>query len=720
MIAKAMIGRHGQKDTARNPGSLHLRHVKINELGNLLVPRKDVLPGEEPWYSIELGTRLLPPTPIAAAQCVKNDHRVFGSIALVADLRLARSSNKEVHRSIGTLVGVCLKFWEFLRLQHIYSLEDVTQDHFDELAQKLARGGWKEVLELERRFGELSASKLVDSRWICTDKGGFSLTEAVRSDLWTNASPSELSHVRQALAERSGHTIPIRTRKPLTVDTIKHALQCINDLAQIDPTFSIPFEPYPDYSVIAKALGRPGGRTKNLEISTAAGLLAESAQWVLNRSQALIAMLEHIRAVQPSLPKRRAPRAEALHKVVSGYRESGLLDSFPPDLRALPPHMMVNEAVRALLIACFILIATLNARRKDEVIHRKFGITRASMTIVSEASHVYQCNFYIEKTVADYVPFYVNKLTYEAWGVMCKLDELFNTFDPREHGGLFSYLFLSTTGYAGPRRWLNLASHSASLDAFLLRSSPTGNAQKLAAHSLRRIYALIFYYCFEDATLQALQFQLVHLDLTTTRQYVVDALITDTQDRIPTALSERHRELREAWVEDLSRELEQVEREKFEATVAAILEGEGFAGGFGRLVLKYSAKLSAIADYSALASTERARAISKSMRDRGHRLEPFRQGDCLAGQGRASRAGRCHSKILDRLEKARATPLTCTGCAYHHASIGHQRSLELLRNGLLEEARRTPSGSIQAESVQRRIQDVERALEVRAMRFGSL
>jgi hypothetical protein len=186
---------------------------------------------------------------------------------------------------------------------------------------------------------------------------------------------------------------------------LRQELTYINLLAERFDGVGLKFVPFPDTVRLAKEYGRRSSSTANLTPDVAAALLKEAHWWIDKAAEPMLLLLE---AVCESMTLARKRNLELTPKFVwEAITSSSHFESVESVLQ-MPIHSIGQSEVRdgvsfkqvmyCLASACFVIIAFLNARRRDELVHRKIGVHRHALTTVSEDLGLYQCEFYIEKT----------------------------------------------------------------------------------------------------------------------------------------------------------------------------------------------------------------------------------------------------------------------------------------------------------------------------------
>lgn len=690
--------------------------LELTSSGDLRVRRNDATHEDSQWHLVQLGGNPLPASPLELRpRSFSDEIEVIASIVLVADRVLKFSTGEAIaqHRVAAFVVATLCKLWEYLWLRGIYTLKDLHSEHFLALARRLASGGWAPCLASRTRAKALFNRNGIDTSWYRTDNGAeLSLTAEFRAACRTNATGAELHGARRVAARHLNRRVKKRVRRRSSASLMLQWLSCINELHFIHQDFACPQLPFENVRNLASTLGRPGQRTKSLDVGFAGSLMTQALTWI-NRGNALIKIAQgivHFEKIRPAgKHKQEAAFADFLasgpFEVIEAWGE------LPSKLKGID---RLNRCFSLFYVACFLSIATFNARRKDEVANRKYGLQRLNIHVISAELRLYQGVFYCAKKSRDWLPFFVNQETFDAWSLLKELQSVFLESKPNSkyQGSLFWRLPVGRLGFNDRQSWLNFGGDKPVMTDFMLLASPLFvEIPRLQPHTCRRFYALIFYYRYEDATLQALAFQLDHKDLESARHYVSEGLVNLGGFRLPIALSAEQARHRDEYLADFP-EMAKVRHEKLVSKINEILEGVPTSGKFGALMHKVASKLAARADYAPLRAELRAEKIAKEMEHKGYDLEPFPHADCMAGS-----AGRTNAKCFDRqsglAQKERAAPKLCSGCIYSNTVEGHVVNLEKLYARLKEKGSGAPLGeatTVRARAHGARLDDLQEVI----------
>lgn len=678
-------------------GAFTLSSAGVIEIPKLFWHRSEGLAA-----SLDLNSLILPASPFLSQGCSIADRPdLYNAIIRSLDaLFLAGRESKARHTTGLFLVRTLAKIFEHGWLHGIYSLKDWTPAAFDRLARQLAAGGWYDALQLETRcdsmFGSLSDDERVNlwavRRYWKNGKVTVNLSRKVMLALRTNARHWEVLRLRKHLAVRCSDISPeialLASAKVLFGTTgsrqcLQNFMQSANHLAI--PKFGIEFVPFPNPAASLRTYGREArGRTRSIGPTELSSILSRAQWWIYSVGPVLIAA--HERLSQQRHTFRGDQRR--VSKCIIECEEITTLETMlgqkvrtasGSGVRGGVPLKAVTEAF---LLAAMTLIATLNARRRDEILHPVLGLQATCLRPVSESLGIYLCDFYIEKSLRRRVPFYVGRVTKDVVAALIKLSTIARKFageglamtDP-----VAQSLFSIPVIRANPDGKLHWLASKASTRVTNHVFEPMGNG-RITAHMFRRAYALLFHYRYEHGTLQALCQQLGHETIEMTRTYVTDTpaiAIDRTGAALFAQLTDQEREALAAEKAVLEKELDAVAEEKLSDFIARVVRREDdTSGGYGRLVQRFHQALRGTLSYREQSLQDQAKVLSKALLHRGHLPLPMRHGTCMVG-GVAQRAqGHCHSAATGALEKSNASAEVCGRCPYHLVTAQHVENLK--------------------------------------------
>ncbi|MGJ7538616.1 MULTISPECIES: hypothetical protein [unclassified Variovorax] len=704
--------------------------------------------GENPWVKKKLGDAWLPPTALTRFRPLRLKERphLFWTVIAVLDGYLMRTADcKSTHFSASSIVNVTLKAIEFAWLNGFYKLQDVPATSWAMLAEELVQGGWSLALKIEARtvvvIHEMRA-ELVDLHVSRSPSESPRPSNRFLDRLATNIGcagrPAVKSLIEQAQSrpqlansDRLADYEPLPTSK-IGWALLQETLTYLNLLASAPSPWGILILPVADPYGYARKHGRDGNRTANLSPSTVATLLMHSYKWVVDRGPAVVRL---VREMESRLSAHVRARTDSALEFSMDQKPAGASDCDPrravrgrlsgPDGIALIAKLLcsldetreveqmigqpivrpvaskvegktsLHRVLTQLYSACFVIVGIMNARRRDEIIHRAIGLRSGSMSLVDKQLNLYQCAFYIEKSEQDYVDFFINDITRVALGLLEEISAIawrwnalvtgtalpepaarmlfvMPDFTGASDSGVFWFDFGINLPYRNPQFLRDAWCVDETKDAF------DATRPKITAHMFRRAYGLIFHYRYENATLMALAQKYGHINPTISLHYVTDdarSALGKSAAALWSAPSMVVSKARDLKRREIQGEIDIVGREKLREFVADVVLGaKTFSGGFSKLVSRFHRKLGAHLDYSSLDTDAQIKELGDALLARGHMPLPFPHATCMAGAQHKLAA--CAKKDAS-LAREMASAAFCSKCAYSATSSAHLRWLEI-------------------------------------------
>jgi len=462
---------------------------------------------EEFTFDIELpdGTKLSSPG---------NEELFEMAVAYAETVRLFMPDiGSEVHRQ---RVVHLLTFFYWLRLHKVKSLTRVTADHIAQYQETAALGReWitqspqrlvrylRGVIEsgdklplAERYRPKLASGKIYEPAGLTGISDRGSLCRAVLDYVEKSTELKSLPTLEEILLTQE--TAP----RVLTYQHVHRILLPIEELwvwrDQL-PSANLPHRPFRQGAMKAAIrLGIDPKRTPNIPPHVAFRYLAGAMRWVVDYAPIILSGVE---------------RGTELFELQRQLREAGLpvdiMDSHGQIYRRMG-KISPEGLVKVTGAACFALIASLSARRDDEI--NDLGAGCCTKDDDGNAWLV----IYIEKTlqrydqvpVPDAVRLAIDCLERISCGAreFTKSDSLWQWFNPGS----------SRVKKLRPEAYLNV------LAEFNEVFTGTEERWRFAPHQFRRFFALLYFWRFEKADLAALSHHLRHFDLEMTRRYVID------------------------------------------------------------------------------------------------------------------------------------------------------------------------------------------------------
>jgi hypothetical protein len=647
------------------------------------------------------------------------------------------------------------KFFEYGWRNGLYELEDWTQDSCDQLLQKLGQGGWPGALELKARATELFKGRRRQSLLKLVKKSKalsyqYSLRLEIIRELGTNSQGGELTPVKALLLERLqlGGVDQIRDdsrrrrekrqsfAEGMGQSHLRSELAALNILGQMD--CGLGFVPYPDTVALSNRHGVEGRRTANLDPDTIAALLKEAHWWLHKVSEPLCALLEEVRIAyaekwatkQPICPDvvysvlKKSANALVLEELL-GQRISTIgVRTFDQT------ETSFKNIVYGFSSACFVIIAFLNARRKDEIQSKKIGIHRQSLKLFDATLNLFQYEVYIEKTFKAYVPFFVGSITCKAIRAMERVSDIARELEtymgsapkkaPNDKEVKIFQLPRLRSGNRGGMQWFQfVAASGKTAHYFIERALGADVRLNIHPHMLRRAYALIFHYRYENYTLQAMAQQLGHTDLASAVIYISDRGLAEgeSEARAFGVFTKEQIEANRREINLINKDVADVARDRIRQLADEVVAGRPRSktrGQFVRLVQRFHQRLGHRIDYSQLDEAGKAKMLGDALVDRGHEFRPLPHANCAVSPLKKSRSAGCYSQRLNAIAPQNASPMTCTRCPYAHWVEGHNASIrqDIERlEAVVEAGEKT--GTLAAEQARHELANLAAVLKLR-------
>lgn len=196
------------------------------------------------------------------------------------------------------------------------------------------------------------------------------------------------------------------------------------------------------------------------------------------------------------------------------------------DFNANRSESLDHVAKRHVFTACWIIIAAFSARRREEIDDLRYGCIRGDI------SSGYWLDVYIEKTLQrkEWIP--VPEVVARAVEILVFLSAIARELSKTDK--LFQYC--DTSGEIRPinaGKYLDDFALAVDLPMHRPKNGPVVRWH-WSPHQFRRFFAILYFYRFEDATVEALSHFLRHFNLEMTKRYVtqdpeVAAIWTDVE-----------------------------------------------------------------------------------------------------------------------------------------------------------------------------------------------
>ncbi len=680
------------------------------------VKRSVVRADEEPWADLGVQYSWMPASPLhpTPTRLIEHD-QLFWLLVVSLDCYASRQKgSKTFHMVVTDICRTLVKTFEHLWIEGFYDPRDAPEAVWQKLRTTLAKGSWNSALRTEQRTIDYvadnpsAASKYLYSK----RRGEISLKEEFHEALGTNIAGLETRALKNIVVQASGKrdaddgNYRIGVEKQMSETMLLQTLRAHDLLGMLPEKYRVKTMPRESSFEFAKQNGRKGNRTENIEPEVWAKVLVQSYKWIYDFGPLVV---ETVRAIaihlEPYFCTEMRLRAAA-DESVSSYRAHLIRRALTsiPEVKALEATLglkitnytrknnpdgetSVNAILGQLMSSCFIVIASMNARRKDEVSGKVVGIYAGALNQIDPHRDVSECQFYVEKTVRDYVPFLVNSVSAAAIQLVEDVAEVSWYWREAVHGQRGAVdrerkvFFLP--GFVGAKMgkpvWFEFdANRDEPAEAFIREALGELASQfKVKAHMFRRGYGILYHYRYENATLIALSQKYGHLDLNSTRHYITDGAETEIGKIAAAKWALPANAVRLAQMgqrEEMQLAIDEVGLDKLENFVRDVIEGaRTFGAGFSKLVSRYHRLLTSKVDYDQVNLATQAKSLAASLADRGHTSHPLKTNTCWAGRNRKHAA--CGVKN-ETVARENATAVVCSRCPYSDTNEVQLHTLE--------------------------------------------
>lgn len=602
------------------------------------------------------------------------------------------------------------KIAEFAWLNGFYDLRDIPTQLWEQLQLDIALGGWVKALRIEQRTVDfLSTVDCPAESFLNTkkEKNKVILRTEILELIGTNIGSRQLSVVKEIVVQawnngnlqRSGDTSLYKLAKDrkLVSGRILSIIDSIDILAQIAPDKAVMNLPGGSRFKLSRKYGKPECRTDNIDPDAWAKVLTYAYRWIFDYSPTLISFVSALAIAQKEMVAsgkpvgrdgdlsdrdrwklvRRLPETEkvesALGVKIVTFQKRVFYDS----------KTSVLSILNFLYTACYIVLLSMNARRKDEIIGKAIGLHVGSLRKIDEIFSLYECEFYMEKRIQGYRWHLVNRASQRALEVLGAVSnvawDLLDKPDKPTLGRDRKLFLLPNFGIDGIKiaRWYSVSYHNEESLFSIFIKEAVGESIRITSHMFRRGYGLLFHYRYENAELMALSQKYGHDDAIQTLHYVNDALGTPQEKTAIAKWASRNQKsigAEEAQRDEMLKIVQEVGQEKLRSYVAEIVDASRtFSGGFSKLVARFHRKMGGLVGYGSLDTVGQKKMLADALVARGHEPYPYPWGNCMAGNSRKHSA--C-TMGKGEISRENASPTTCGRCAYSDTSLSHLQNLE--------------------------------------------
>jgi hypothetical protein len=698
--------------------------LKLDAGGVVKIKRHDTRVDEphKDFAVFDLKIFWLPPNDVydLPTSLLSRDDLTCAVILFLNDFMFRTRSSKGRHDRARVQARQCIKFFEYFWMMNYLQLSSVPHDFMRTFAEVISQIGWIGILSIEARI----------DRVVSQSTGSILSKSEFGCALSTNIDGADFGLIFQHYNSRfsEGDCLEL-IMKPLGYSSMRHLLGALNNLHGLAGGIGLKQYPYLNILALCRALTSIPLRTPNIGPKDAASLFAGSFEIILSLADGLVLLLGNIsKSVIKNFKLGRFELGSEIEKIVL---ESGMDKLIPPNKIGKGNNVNVGGnyvcgLILLLMNACFVVLAVCNARRRDEIQHKKFGVHYGCATVMSEELDLYVAEFYIEKTLLDYSVFFINGISYRAIKVLELIQDQFTKVDralgreaeiisDREKN-LFCYRRLGEREGIGqePCWFIFSDSRRGYVAQFFDYIFPEGHSLEVSAHMFRRLYGLLFMYRHELPEVQALSYQYQHDCFTATVTYITDPAVEGELNSIFNLYGVNPATVRKAYTEhceDLEESLLDVAKDRMAELVEYTLSGGNGRGGFTKFLKTVYRKYLNSVEFVNLTSNEQAKVVSDRFLSRGHLPNPFRHSLCVASPSRHSTSARCSSPVTKILRPELASPTVCHGCPFQYLNEYHIQNMVKDHVFLLSELDRAQKGSAIAQHLIREIANLDRIIQ---------
>ncbi|WP_148051178.1 hypothetical protein [Pseudomonas fluorescens] len=698
--------------------------IKLDSDGVVKIRRHDTRADEshKDFAVFDLKIFWLPPNDIydLPTSLLSRDDLTCAIILFLNDFMFRTRSSKGRHDRARVQARQCIKFFEYFWMLNYLQLSSVPHNFMHSFAKEISQIGWTGILNIKARIDTV----------IFQGPGSVLSKREFASALATNIDGSDFGLIFKHYMSRFSEEVRLELiTQPLGYSSMRHLLGALNNLHGLAGGIGLKQFPYLNSLALCRALTSTPLRTPNIGPKDAASLFAGSFEIILSLADRLVLLLENVS--NSVIDNFKLGRFELGSNIEGIVLEAGMDKLIPPNKigkgnSSNTGGNYVCGLILLLMSACFVVLAVCNARRRDEIQHKKYGVHYGCATIMNEELGLYVSEFYIEKTLLDYSVFFINGISYRAIKVLELIQDQFAKVDralgreaevvsDRERN-LFSYRRLGEREGIGQELcWFSFSDTRRGYVArFFDYIFPMGHSLDVSAHMFRRLYGLLFMYRHELPEVQALSYQYQHDCFTATVTYITDPAVEGELNSIFNLYGVNPANARKSYTEhceDLEESLLDIAKDRMAELVEYTLSGGNGRGGFTKFLKAVYKKYLNSVEFVNLTSNEQTKVISDRFVSRGHLPNPFRHSLCVASPSRQSTSARCSSPVTKALRPELASPTVCHGCPFQYLNEYHIKNMIQDHAHLLSELGRSLEGSTTAQRLVGEIANLGRIIQ---------
>lgn len=584
------------------------------------------------------------------------------------------------------------RFMAWCVRERIYRLDALTKEDTRRFVLALGERGWFDALDIDRRLQDAVRASCFDSdarkslvirghRYETVDLGVLSRLAGI--PLTVRELPGGLRDTILRAPDELTDFDQFRRQRTWSQSSFENCFSAIARLHRLPRCLDgLRFLPFRD----GKAPGRPDGRTPNLPVEEAGRLFSTALTWVYQRAPGVIQLVELWHGSVREASRRYLSDENVITAVNAALRDAypairdryGLPDAeINSAMKSATDARTLSELVQDLQTAVLVLVATNQARRKNEVLgeDRPYGLYRGCVQLADPFVEAYEIEMYIEKTVRDWRSMSCSRLVLDAVDVLERLRDAWRL--PLAGGATRSARDRTDLLFLQPSYKAVLGNDAPSAYRFVLHSRAFFAEAQVdesfrRTHVFRRLFAMLYMYRFDHPKLQALSEALYHLDLDCTRIYVTDAAMVADARRAEELYRRQEREAAP------TEELTEAAREYRDHQIHQMLHSAGTGGPLTRRAQKWARKIAL-----QLELPDDTKVIEESLREqfdrKDYRPVAFPHGICWATSARHAHRAACGNE--GNLQRQHAGVGICSRCPFHSTSVAFLENLkcEILR-----------------------------------------